>query len=86
MIFYRYEKDDGGGRFFTKYGQNRITGKICDDDTLNGCLTIDDLNGWFEKRNFNISDYKIRCYDGELIIKHEDGNCVFRKTTALRIY
>ena len=38
MIFYRYEEDDGGGPFFTKYGKNRITGKNCDDDTLNGSL------------------------------------------------
>lgn len=86
MIFYRYEDNDGDGPFFTKYGKNRITGKICDDDTLNGCIDIDSLNNWFNKRNFNMINYKIRCYDGELLAKHEDGNCVFRKTTAIRIY
>jgi len=83
-IFYRYEKEDGGGPFFTKDGINRQMGDICNDDTLNGCLSVEDLNSWFNKRNIDISDCKIVKYIGELMYCFEDGGCLFRKSGSVK--
>ena len=84
-IFYRYEKEDGGGPFFTRDGVNRQTGDICNDDTLNGCLSVEDLNNWFNKRNIDISDCKIVEYAGELVYRFESGGCLFRKSGSVKI-
>ena len=84
-IFYRYEKEDGCGLFFTRDGVNRQTGNICNDDTLNGCLSVEDLNNWFNKRNIDISDCKIVEYVGEPVYRFEDGCCLFRKSGRVKI-
>ena len=84
-IFYRYEKEDGGGPFFTRDGVNRQTGYICNDDTLNGCLSVEKLDDWFNKRNIDISDYKMVEYVGEPIYRFEDGGCLFRKSSSVKI-
>ena len=48
MIFYRYEKPDGGGPYFTKDGFDRVFNHKSNDDTLSGALTIPFLKLWFE--------------------------------------
>lgn len=83
-IFYRYEKEDGGGPFFTTDGVNRQTGDICNDDTLNGCLSVEKLDDWFNKRNIDISDYKLVKYVGEPIYRFEDGSYLFRKSSSVK--
>ena len=48
MIIYRYEKEDGGGPFFTSDGHSRTHSDIYfNDDVLCGAESIDDLNKWF---------------------------------------
>ena len=84
IIFYRYEREDGGGPFFTRDGVNRQTGNICNDDTLNGCLSIEKLDDWFNKRNIDISDCKMVEYVGELVYRFEDGSCLFRKSSGVK--
>lgn len=87
MIFYRYEKRDGGGPYFTRNGMNRITGEqYIDSDTLDGALTKDDLYHWFLNKENVLNNCRICTYDGELLhINYNTGNAIFRKSTAIQI-
>jgi len=86
MIFYRYEKPDGGGPYFTKDGVNRIFNFKSNDDTLDGALTIPLLNEWFKGKEEVLKDCHLVIYDGELLWKSsKNSNCTFKKSTAKRI-
>lgn len=89
MIIYRYEKEDGGGPFFTPNGHSRTYPDIYfNDDILCGAESIDNLNKWFIERNATklIQDCKIVKYEGELIHKFiHSGEVVIRKSTAKQL-
>ena len=85
MIFYRYEKSDGGGPYFTRDGHQRSGNIVSNDDTLDGALTIEELNKWFIGKENIIEDCRIIKYDGELIKLYESGDGIFKKSTAKRI-
>lgn len=89
MIIYRYEKEDGGGPYFTPDGRSRTHSDIYfNDDILCGAKSIDDLNKWFIERNATelIQDCKIVKYEGELIRNFlHSGEVVIRKSTAKQL-
>ena len=86
MIFYRYEKPDGGGPYFTKDGFDRVFNHKSNDDTLSGALTIPLLKLWFEGKEEILKDCIIVIYDGELLWKSpRSSECTFKKSTAKRI-
>ena len=86
MIFFRYEKEDGGGPYFTFDGINRITKKISEDDTLDGCLTIQTLKNWFVGKETVLQNCSIKKYEGEFLhINIKTNNAVFKKSTAKRL-
>ena len=86
MIFYRYEKSDGGRPYFTKDGVNRIFNYKSNDDTLDGALTIPLLKSWFKGKEKILEDCKIIAYEGELLWKNlKSSDCTFKKGTAKRI-
>jgi len=89
MIIYRYEKEDGGGPYFTPDGHSRTyTDIYFNDDILCGAESIDNLNKWFIERNATklIQDCKIVKYEGELIHKFiHSGEAVIRKSTAKQL-
>ena len=89
MIIYRYEKEDGGGPYFTPDGRSRTHPDIYfNDDILCGAESIDNLNKWFIERNSTklIQDCKIVKYEGELIRKFlHSGEVVIRKSTSKQL-
>lgn len=89
MIIYRYEKEDGGGPYFTPDGRSRTHSDIYfNDDILCGAESIDNLNKWFIERNATklIQDCKIVKYEGELIRKFlHSGEVVIRKSTSKQL-
>lgn len=89
MIIYRYEKEDGGGPFFTFDGHSRTHSDIYfNDDILCGAESIADLNKWFIERDATklIQDCKIVKYEGELIRKFlHNGEVVIRKSTSKQL-
>jgi len=89
MIIYRYEKEDGGGPYFTPDGRSRTHPDIYfNDDILCGAESIDNLNKWFIERNATklIQDCKIVKYEGELIRKFlHSGEVVIRKSTSKQL-
>ena len=89
MIIYRYEKEDGGGPYFTPDGRSRTHSDIYfNDDILCGAESIDDLNKWFVERNATklIQNCKIVKYEGELIRKFlHSGEVVIRKSTSKQL-
>ena len=87
MKFYRYEKPDGGGPYFTKDGISRTDNAlIFEDDTLDGCLTIEELKKWFLGKENVLQDCSIHLYDGELLNYNScTKNAVFRKSTAQKL-
>lgn len=89
MIIYRYEKEDGGGPYFTPDGRSRAHSDIYfNDDILCGAETIDNLNKWFIERNATklIQNCKIVKYEGELIRKFlHSGEVVIRKSTSKQL-
>ena len=64
---------------------DRQTSDICNDDTLNECLSVEKLDDWFNKKNIDISDYKMVKYVGEPVYRFEDGSCLFRKSSSVKI-
>ena len=89
MIIYRYEKEDGGGPYFTPDGRSRTHSDIYfNDDILCGAESIDNLNKWFIERNATklIQDCKIVKYEGELIYKSpHSGEVVIKKSTSKQL-
>ena len=87
MIIYRYEKLDGGGPYFTKNGILRTNQLIqYNDDTLSGCLSLDDLFEYFKNKQCDLNDCYIMIYDGELIYKsHHSKEVCIRKSTAKQL-
>lgn len=86
MIFFRYEKEDKGGPYFSFDGENRITKEKSTDDTLDGCLTIQALKKWFNGKEQVLNNCSIKKYDGELLhINKITGNAVFKKSTAQKL-
>lgn len=89
MIIYRYEKEDGGGPYFTPNGCSRTHPDIYfNDDILCGAESINNLNKWFIERNATklIQDCKIVKYEGELIRKlFHSGEVVIRKSTSKQL-
>ena len=59
MKVFRYDHIDGGGPFMTKDGFLRYDKNIhLDDGYLSCCLSIDELNKWFNHRGIDLSN----CY------------------------
>ena len=89
MIIYRYEKEDGGGPYFTLDGHSRTHLSIhFNDDTLYGAESIDSLKKWFIERNATelIQDCKIVKYKGELIYKSPySGEVIIKKSTSKQL-
>ena len=86
IIFFRYEKEDGGGPYFSFDGVNRITKEKGFDDTLDGCLTIKDLKHWFTGKEEVLQNCYIKKYNGELLyFNNKTKNAVFKKSTAKKI-
>lgn len=84
MIFYRFEKNDGGGPFFSRDGTNRTTGEKDNSDTLDGCFSVEDLKKWFCDRKIDVSDCSVKKYEGELIYMNKNlESAVFKKSTAI---
>lgn len=72
MRIYRYEKSDGGGPYFTLNGKLRAGDLQMNDNYLNGCDSLDNLQLYFQDKQDILQNCHIEIYnipDKEIIVK-----------------
>lgn len=86
LIFYRYERDDGGGPYFTRDGQCRTSCFKSQDNILSGFLNIRDLRAWAYYNKSVLDGCALCKYEGELLrLTNISGEAIFAKDTAIKI-
>ena len=64
MKIYRYEKEDGGGPFFSLDGISRIDNKLISNyDMKFGCTSIEQLLKWFQNCSILTTGCQIKIYE-----------------------